>query len=773
MTGRHLFPTILITLLIPALLGVASCSTTSRIADDDQLYNGIKSLKVRGIPGEKVPAGLEEEISAAVTIKPNNPYPLTNIRSPFPLGLWVWNHWSGYKSGLRHWLYEKLAEEPVLMSDVRPDLRVKMIDQVLENNGYFRGSASYEIIPKRNPRIQSVSYDVSTGPVYRLDSIMLLPDTCRLNHLIDSVALRNSYLVRGSGFSVDSLKNVRTQIANVLRNRGFYYFSPDFIEYMADSINAAPERINLLLTLTSNAPKFALQEYKVGDVTMILRRNQGDGTPDTVSCSRATLIQYMPSRFRRQLVDECVMVRKGRSLRLSGVNGTQTRLSRLGIFNNIDINVVPPDSAALGRGDNSLDVVIDCTLDMPLEASIEANVSSKSNSYLGPGLILGVTNRNLFGGGEQLSVTLTGSYEWQTGAGKSSVFNSYEAGLQGTLAFPRLLAPKFIPRFLRRDLSWTRISANADLLNRPHYFRMAQFNASFGYDWSPSRYSSSSLTLLKLTYNNLLHTTETFDSLMTANRAVALSFRSQFVPQIMYTYTYDRVFSGVNSLNWTVTAQEAGALFCGIWRACGVKGEKELLGIPISQFAKASTQLVYGRKLSHKKDLWLMFRAATGVAHAYGNSSQVPYSEQFWVGGANSVRAFTVRSLGPGSYRPERDASGQYFDQTGTFKFEANVELRFPIIGPLHGALFLDSGNVWLLKNDPARPGGQLKASTFLRDLALGTGVGLRFDLGMMVIRGDLGIGIHAPYQTSRSGYYNMPSFWRSMAFHLAIGYPF
>ena len=167
-----------------------------------------------------------------------------------------------------------------------------------------------------------------------------------------------------------------------------------------------------------------------------------------------------------------------------------------------------------------------------------------------------------------------------------------------------------------------------------------------------------------------------------------------------------------------------------------------------------------------------MSRVAVGAAHAYGNSTQVPYAEQFYCGGANSVRAFTVRSIGPGSYHdPALDDT--YFDQTGTFKFEANVEYRFPIAGPLHGALFLDAGNVWLLKDDPQRPGGQLKASTFLNDIALGTGAGLRFDIGMLVVRGDLGIGIHAPYDTGRSGYYNMTSFGKSLAFHLAIGYPF
>ena len=399
------------------------------------------------------------------------------------------------------------------------------------------------------------------------------------------------------------------------------------------------------------------------------------------------------------------------------------------------------------------------------------NASSKSNSYIGPGLTFGVTNKNIFGGGEQLSVKLTGSYEWQTGSGrKGNVFNSYEVGLVGSLAFPRLLAPSWIPRS-RFNLNWTRMQLNADLLNRPHYFKMAQFGASISYDWRLRRHVSNTLTLFKLTYTNLMHTTHEFDSIMAANPAVAQSFMSQFIPQMSYTYTYDRAFGNDNTLNWTFTVQEAGNVFWAIYRACGKKGQKDLFGTPFSQFVKGQAQLVWGHRLGG--DNWLVSRVAAGAAHAYGNSSQVPYSEQFYVGGANSIRAFTVRSIGPGSYKAPPGQPEDYFDRTGTFKFEANVEYRFPIMGPLHGALFVDTGNVWLLKDDPMRPGGTLKAKTFLRDLALGTGVGLRFDISMLVIRGDLGIGIHAPYDTGKSGYYNMRSFGKSLAFHLAIGYPF
>ena len=490
---------------------------------------------------------------------------------------------------------------------------------------------------------------------------------------------------------------------------------------------------------------------------------------DTIQTSRATLIQMMPSRLRRAIIPECVTFRRDRTFTVRDMERTQTYLARLGIFNAIDIAVEPDTTTATPR----LNVNIDCTFDTPLEASIEVNASSKSNSYIGPGATFSVTNRNLFGGGEQLSVALTGTYEWQTGrsgAQKSSLFNSYEIGLTGSLAFPRLIAPKFIPR-RRRELNWTRITLNADLLNRPHYFKMAQFNMSYSYEWQASRHVYTTFTPFKLTYTKLINTTAVFDSITAANPAIALSFRSQFIPQIAYTYNYNRYFDRDNGLNVSWSVQEAGNVFWAIYKACGVNGEKKLFGTPFSQFVKGQIQLVYNRRLCGEQ--WLVSRVAVGAAHAYGNSAQVPYSEQFYVGGANSVRAFTVRSIGPGSYHAPADQVDGYFDQTGTFKFEANVEYRFPIAGPLHGAMFIDSGNVWLLKADPQRPGGKLRGSSFLKDLALGTGVGLRFDISMLVVRADLGIGIHAPYDTGRSGYYNMTSFGNSLAFHLAIGYPF
>lgn len=754
--------------ILLSLLATAGCSTTSRIPADELLYTGLKGIKYENSDSVKLPDGLKSSIRSTVDVPPNNYWKLVGWRYPFPLGLWVYNNWSNPPKGFKHWIYEKLVEEPVLVSDVRPEIRTKMLDQLLDNNGYFSGVTSYTLNKAKNPKKASVSYTVYPGEPYHIDSMELLPDTTELFRLIDSFARRDSYLLSGMRYSTDSLSDARIRITNKIRNRGYYFFQPSYIEYLADTVQT-PGKVAMRMILSSKIPDFCLRKYSTGHITVNIQRANGGGTPDTLQYPGVTIVQMMPSRLRRRILPECIRFRPGRTFSVRDMNRTQTYLSRLGIFSGINIEAVPDTLSS--PDDPRLDVLINCTFDKPLEVTVEANATSKSNSYIGPGLILGITNRNIFGGGEQLSVKFNGSYEWQTGSGrKGGIFNSYETGITASLAIPRLIAPKIVPRS-RFQLNWTRFQLNADLLNRPHYFRMAQFNMSMTYDWRIRRHVQVSFTPLKLTYTKLMNTTEVFDSIMDANQAVALSFRSQYIPQMMYSYTYDRAINRDNLINWQFSVQEAGNLFWCLYELAGKHGEKKLFGTPFSQFIKGTTQLVYNRRLTG--DHWLVSRVAVGAAHAYANASQVPYAEQFYVGGANSIRAFTVRSIGPGSYRAPEGTPEDNFDQTGTFKFEANLEYRFPIFGPLHGAAFIDAGNVWLLKDDPQRPGGKLQGSTFLRDLALGTGVGLRFDIGMLVLRGDLGIGIHAPYNTGHGGYYNMPSFGKSLAFHLAIGYPF
>lgn len=761
-------------LLTLALLA-AACSTTKRLGPDETLYTGVKHLRINPTDKEKLPAEMLADVKTAINVKPNNPMPFMSpyVRTPFPIGLWVYNNWNDSARGLKGWLYRKLVAQPVLISDVRPEARTQMIEQILDDNGYFGSTASYSLLyNKKNPKMARINYTVDVSRPYTIDSIIYLNNpSSPIDAFIDSLARRSHYLQKGERFCVDSLAAARTRIANNLRNRGYYYFRPEYVEFLADStIN--PGHIAIKLTLQAGIPDMALLKYRVGSVTTIVERSDRNkpGTPDTLRTNRGTVVVMEPARLRPHLVPSCISFRRGRIFSVRDMDRTQTNLSRLGIFGDIAIQPVVADTSSANP---TLDVYITCRFQQPMEASVEMNVTSKSNSYIGPGLVFGLTHNNAFGGAERFSLKFNADYEWQTGQDRSSVFNSYEFGLTAGLSFPRLLAPAFVRR-TRRDLNWTTISLSASILNRPHYFKMAQFNTGISYEWRWSRDVLHQLTPFKLTYTKLLHTTEEFDAIMAANRAIALSFQSQFIPELSYTYTLDKALdrAGRNLINFQASFTEAGNIFAGIWRLCGVKGEKKMFGTPFSQFIKGQLQFIWNHQLIPGTANRIVTRALIGAEHAYGNSTQVPYMQQFYIGGANSIRAFTVRSLGPGSYRAPADQVNGYFDQTGTFKLELNTEYRFPIVGILHGAVFLDAGNIWLLKNDPQRPGGKLEARTFLRDVALGTGVGLRVDLGMIVIRGDLGYGLHAPYADYSHHYFNIP-FKKAFAFHLAIGYPF
>lgn len=767
-TNLNTYCGLLATVIFAMLL--VSCSTTSKLGENDVLYTGVKHLKYHE-DSVKVDEGVKKDIFTAINVRPNNPFYSPYYRTPFPIGLMIYNNIDENATGFKGWLYKHFAAKPVLMRRVNPQSRVDMINTILHNNGYFTSSASYQLHPRKNPKKAKVSYDVTIHPPYTIGNVEYINSQDPLMMLVDSLARENKYLQTGSRYCLDSLSAVRIDITNFVRNRGYYFFRPEYIQYLADSVQDKGV-IHMKLIESSNIPNNARIRYHTNNITATVVNFDGEGVPDTIMTDRCTLIRYEPVYIKDHVIPSCIRARKGRIFRVNSIDRTQAALSRLGIFSTVDIQVFPLDSVT-PEGEGLLNLMINCQLDKPWEVTLELHGTSKSNSFIGPGIEIGASHKNAFGAGEKFAVDLYGDYEWQTGGGGSyrgSDFNSYEFGIESKLDFPRLLAPKFLYPS-RRYTNWTHFSLSADLLNRPGFFKMAQLSTAATWEWHANRYSSHVLTPFKLTYTKVISRSEQFDSAMIANPALAQSFKNTFIPKIEYTYTFDRFLTPASHINFTASVAEAGNIFSGIWSLCGQKGTKQLFGTPFSQFVKAQAQVVWTQRLGDVSSL--ATRVFVGAAHAYGNSDEVPYREQFYVGGSNSVRAFAVRTIGPGSYHPAYRDRYTYYDQTGTFKFEANAEYRFPILGYFKGAVFLDAGNIWLLEEDEYRPGGKLKMSNFFKELALGTGVGLRFDMDMLVVRADLGIGIHAPYDTGKSGYYNIPKFKDGLAFHLAIGYPF
>ena len=762
--------------LIPLclLFLLAACSTTKNLPEGEILYTGIKQIEVAQPDESKEGEEALAEINAALAYPPNNALlGSSSIRLPFPFGLWMYNAFVNKKGKIGKWIFKKLAAKPVFISTVNPEVRTQIAYNLLREYGYFSGSATFDTVPDpKDPKKAKLNYRITMNNAYTYDSIAYI----RLRHRIDTLVQRdtsNQLIRKGDNFNVTQLEAERQRLASLLRNNGYYYFRPDFITYQADTLRN-PGKVSLRVSTKPGLQRSVLRPWRIGNISMHLNGYNNEPPTDSIQYKDLTIFYEGKLRVRPSVLYQRLKFRPGDLYSQREQEKTQTLFSRLGIFRYSEMQYTPKDTS---RRCDTLDLRINTVYDLPLDGELEVNVTTKSNDQTGPGAVFSVTKRNMFGGGETFGVSMRGSYEWQTGnrvAGNSSAINSWELGISGTLTFPQILFTKLF----REDPQYpssTSFRIYADQLNRAKFFKMLAFGGSASYEYQTSATSHHSITPFKLTYSLLQRTTAEFDSIVGVNKALGRSLENQFIPAMSYTYTYDDspLKQKRHHLWWQTSFTQAGLLVNSISTAMGNRfneRDKNLLGNKFAQFAKLTSEIRYNYDLGNRHHL--VGRLMGGIAYSYGNSVTTPYSEQFYIGGANSLRAFTIRSIGPGSFRPS-DSQYGYLDQTGDIKFEANLEYRFPILGDLHGATFLDAGNVWLLRYDENRPGGQLKWGRFLKDLALGTGIGLRYDLTFLVIRVDWGIGLHVPYDTGKRGYYNIPNFKDGMGVHLAVGYPF
>lgn len=757
---------------------LVSCSTTKNLPEGEILYTGIDKLEI--VNEDKTSAGITalEEVEAALAYAPNNAIlGSSSMRWPLPIGLWVYNGFEKYqdKRGIGRWIFDHMGATPVLLSTVNGETRAKVATNLLRDYGYFNGTVSYWEVPQKNPKKSKVSYRIDMARPYFLDSIAYLNYPHAADSLIHAT-FRQSVLKSGNNFSVIQLEEERQRLSTLLRNHGYYYFRPEFTTYRADTLQKSGY-VNLQVVPQTGIPNEAKRQYYIGNISVYLTGYNGEIPTDTMRMRNLTLY-YGGKRpaIRPGALMRNFFFKKGELFSQDRQSYTQEAIARMGVFKFSEFRYALKDTT---KGCDTLDIAMYATFDQPYNAELEFNVTTKSSDQTGPGAIFKLTRNNFKRMGANLSFELRGSYEWQTNSnveGNSSTLNSYEIGTSLSLDFPRLILP-WQDKNLRRSRfpQHTSFKLYVNLLNRARFFNMLSFGGNVTYDFRRSRLWKHTISPFQLTFNTLLSTTAKFDSITAGNPSLALSLGDQFIPSMNYTVTYDNApMKRRHQLWWETSITSAGNVTSLIYAAFGKKfneKNKELLNTPYAQFLKITSEIRTLLKISKKQHI--AARLMGGVLWAYGNQQVAPYSEQFYIGGANSIRAFTVRSLGPGTYTPGENVKYGYLDQTGDVKLEANVEYRFPLLGELYGAAFLDAGNIWLLRKDENRPGGQLTLKNFAKSIALGTGVGLRYDLDFLVIRLDLGVALHAPYDTGKSGYYNIPKFKDGLGLHFAIGYPF
>ncbi|WP_439879856.1 BamA/TamA family outer membrane protein [Pontibacter sp. MBLB2868] len=770
------------------LLLFTGCSITKTIPEGDALFAGYKVT----VKGEKDSsnreADLETELSATVRPEPN-----ASILG-FRPKLAIYNtFYTEKEKGIGHWIMTKLGEPPVLISEVDTGSVSQIMSNRLHNRGYFNNSvnSTTEIKKKKG----TIHWTGHVGEPYRLRNIKYTwHDSLQVQAAIESTKAE-SLLKPGDPYDLSTMTQERVRIDSELKNRGYYFFSPELLIFSVDT-TVGNRQADVLMRLKRAASTKALQAYTLDDIYINAEYSLGDSLSvnDTINVRGYHYIpneNYVRARhlLRSVFLDQDSLYTREEHLltikRLSGLSAYK--------FVNVDYQL---DTAS----NNQLDAFIFLTPAMKKSLRAEVKMVTKSNGFAGPGLNVSFRNRNAFKGSELLTVEFTGSLESQvggrgSGSASSEVANpgnnnlsSFELGVQTTLSIPRILSPFELKNLRTEFVPQTRIGLGFDFLNRVDYFQLNSYNASYGYNWRPQEKITFDATPINLQYVRL-NSTEFFDSLLTENPYLRRSFENQFIIGSIYQATFstqmfeERTNTFFDRLTFDLSGNLVNALHSLTGASTPDNDEpRTLLGQAYAQYVLVDNDFRHYFKIGDESQL--VSRLVTGVGYSYGNSSTMPYVKQFSVGGPNSIRAFRARSVGPGTYNDTTKLAFSYFDQVGDIRLEGNLEYRFPIAGFFKGAVFVDAGNIWLLRNtyddngNIIREGGKFEAADILDELAIGTGFGLRIDVDFFVIRLDLGIPVQVPYlpkgerlvldkfNGSFSGDYGM-------VLNIAIGYPF
>ena len=750
---------------------LASCTGTSHLPKGDRLYTGVEiKLESR----EKVNKGnIKAIVESVVRPQPNNSY--------FGMRPQLWLYMSAGvnpKSKFKKWL-QKNGQAPVLMTNVSPSATSAVIDATLFNIGIFNSATTYKIVEKKHTA--SVIYTSNIHKPYTVKEFVYTISDDSLSRKILSDA-KNTIIKPGDDYNLNILRAERVRIDAFLKNKGYFYFNPDYLLFKADT-SIVNHTISLELTLKDSVPASALTVYRINkvfiDQNYSLNDEVADSTKDTLVYQNTVFMgNEAEMNIHPKVILRSVYLRKHEIYSRENHNITLNRLMSMGNFKFVQVKFSYSDTTATGY----LDATILMTPMTNHTFRAEIDMVSKSNNYTGPRMNLSLLNRNAFKGAELLNLTMAGSFEAQLSGVNKNLF-SYSFNPQIELTFPRFLAPINIKQTNSIYVPKTTFSLSYNFLKRVNYFDMSTFQFTYGFKWKNSISIEHEFNPVNISNTSLYNESALFTDLLNANTFLKKSYEEQFIAGGNYSFTYNEQMLAGKRLQYFLhfTAETAGNLFSLAKRIGGetptADNPSRIAGSIYSQFAKLS---VDGRAYYNFRDKnKIALRVFAGVAKSYGNSSTLPYSKQFFSGGPNSIRAFQINSIGPGTYHQDTTAIG-FLQLGGDIKLETNAEYRFGIYRFIKGALFVDAGNVWLQKSNPANIGSPFAFGSFMNELAVGAGVGLRVDVSFFVLRFDLAMPLRKPWLVDNHRWvinqidFSSPT-WRTqnLILNIAIGYPF
>ena len=822
------------------LLIASSCSNLRYLEDGQYLYTG---SKIQFESDEKIGElpKLETELNRVIRPVPNQHILFWRPR------LWLYNvAGEPTGRGVRHLMKNRFGRPPVLFNLADVERSQRLMENRLFNMGYFDASVAYTIHQKeqtarvnyivglRSPYLFGNLYDMQpvqampdtlpvpsgTGPDtlpdvlpgVRPDTLPgvlpgVIPDTlpdpshgsqgfllpnhagvssARVNDSLSihiNALLAETTIIEGSPYRLSQLRAERVRIDRGLKQRGYFFFHPDHILFLADTTNGL-RRADIHPTIKPDMPMRARQPYRIGNMTveadyMVHSHVEGE-RDDGVQIRDGVTLFDAERQFKPVLIDRAIFLEPGDIYNLDDHNQSIRHLTGLGVFRFVNMRFLP----RMEEDHHYLDVHVMLSPASKKRLSAELRGVSKSNNFAGPGLRASFSNINLLGGAEHFDLSLTASYEALI-SGRLDPASAWEFGVEAGLTVPRFLMPFLFRSGSQQFVPKTKLSLGVNFLNRTDAFGLTSVKAQYGYEWNQSLIIRHRFSPMVFNLFVLGQVSDQLDRVLATGALLRRGLFEQFILGSEYSWFYNSQLRDqeerLNDYYANINIDLAGNLLYGFSVLAGREpdsdGVHDLFGQGFAQYVRTDVDLRYYRRLGGQQRI--ATRLVAGVGLPYANSETLPYLKLFSVGGSNGIRAFHPRTLGPGTYAPPDTLAGRFnIYQSGEVKLEMSAEYRFGITSLLKGALFADAGNVWRLQDHEEIPGGRFQWDSFYKQIALGTGAGIRLDATFFILRLDLAFPLAVPSRERESFFEPVRPLSRSwrrenLVFNLAIGYPF
>ena len=750
---------------------IASCSSTRYVPEDRYLLGKYK-LKVDDSDLKS------RDMDSYIRPKPNKKV----LGTRFYLGLY---NMSGQKdNGLNRWL-RKIGEEPVLYDPYEAEANIKQLGLYCRNKGYYHSAVSDSVEFRRGKA--KVSYDIEAGTPYRINRVIYKLEDTTLNSIVlpDSV---NSLLHPGDLFDVDIIQDERTRVEGELRKRGYFKFNKDYIGYEADSTLGSHK-----VDITMGIKKYT-QSLEDGYYLLVPHRRYslekvfiypGFDPQKAMSDYSGYLegmsqLEYSGYNFFYEgdlkantgIISQSIFIIPGQIYNSEKVRQSHEHLSSLRIYRLVNIIFEEEDPGEDHEGN-----VYPLTCHIQLSpATLQSYTlgleGTNSSGNIGMEGNMNYQHKNLFGGAENFQFRVSGAIETLREVEEAGYGNMIELGGEAKINIPKFLLLFRTEQFIRKYNPKTNFSVAYNYHRRPDYTRSV-FNTTFGYNFKGNDYTTHIVNPLQLNFVKMVEASREFlDSIQGTYLEHSFEDRLILGSSYSFIYTNQDIKKSRNFVFLRTNMESTGIVLSGVANLANQEqdslGRFTMFGNEYAQYAKGDVELRYFQYIDDKSSM--VYRLFCGVAFPYGNSIAIPFEKQYFSGGANGIRAWQARNLGPGTYN---GSTSRYPNTTADLKLEANLEYRFKLFWILEGALFIDAGNIWSINMEDDREGAQFAWDKFYKEIAIGTGAGLRMDFNFFVFRFDLGFQTRDPSEPEGDRWVWMREGFKTPQINIAIGYPF